>query len=362
MTIRTRLTCWYAGVLLASILLMAGVLYYELVIERASVARMGKPKEPIEEEIAEVVVFYGLPTALFTVFGGWLLLRKALAPLDQLASAAERLHLHNLHEPLPRTRNGDEVDRLSAALNTTNRRLEEAFGRIQEFTLNASHELKTPLAILQGEIETSLSDVAATETQREAFASQLDEIQRLTNIVEGLTLLARVDACKVAIASEPVRLDELVRDSFADAQILAQQKKVAVKLGSCAEITVAGDRHRLRQLLLNLTDNAVKYAETGGQVEINLASSGALAELRIANTGPGIPAAIIGRVFDRFFRGDESHNRAVDGCGLGLSIAEWIVKAHQGQITIQSSPNKRTEVKVNLPPMKVMVEPNRTPI
>lgn len=349
MTIRTRLTCWYAGVLLASILLMAGVLYFELVIERGLVKTAKKPAEPIEQEIVEIIFFYGVPTALLTVVGGWLLLRRALAPLDQLASSAEGLHIRNLHEPLPRTFNGDEVDRLSEVLNATHQRLEEAFNRIQEFTLHASHELKTPLAILHGEIETSLNDSAATPAQREVFASQLHEIQRLTHIVEGLTLLAKADVGKVALASEPVRLDELVRDSFADAQILAQPTKVVVHLGICDEVIVHGDRHRFRQLLLNLTDNAIKYNEPNGRVDITLVGNSATAELTITNTGRGIPSPILDRVFDRFFRGDESHSSEIDGCGLGLSIAQWIVKAHDGEIAITSVPGALTTVKVQLP-------------
>lgn len=349
MTIRTRLTVWYAGVFLVSILLMAGVMYYELVIERAATKAAGKPTEPVQEEIAEIVFFYGLPAALVTIIGGWVLLKRALAPLDNLASAAQRLHVHNLREPLPRTGNGDEVDRLSEALNSTNARLEDAFNRIREFTLHASHELKTPLAVLHGEIETTLTDPVTTPAQREAFASQLDEIQRLTKIVEGLALLAKADAGLLVLAKESVRLDELVQDSFADALLLAQPHKIRVTLTACDEVTVRGDRHRLRQLLLNLTDNAIKYNQPDGRVEMCLSRNDHAAELAIANTGKGIPAPALRRVFDRFFRGDESHSSEIEGCGLGLSIAEWIAKAHGGRIHITSEPGKLTTVTVNFP-------------
>lgn len=349
MTIRTRLTVWYASTLLGSFLLMAAVLYFELVLERRWATAAGKPIDRIEEEIAEIILIYGVPTAIFTVCGGWWLLRKALVPLDKLATAAERLHIDNLHEPLPRTGNRDEVDRLSEILNATNRRLEEAFARIQEFTLHASHELKTPLAILQGEIEMFMADPSFSAAQREACASQLDEIQRLTKIVDGLTLLAKADAGKIVLSSELVRLDELVQECFADAQILAQQKNIQVVLLACVPVTLKGDRHRLRQLLLNLTENAIKYNVPNGNVEIALAQSGTIAELTIVNTGPGIPSARLSRVFDRFFRGDESHNSDTEGCGLGLSIAQWIVKAHDGEINIASRPEDLTRVTVSLP-------------
>jgi signal transduction histidine kinase len=349
MTIRARLTAWYVSISLASIFLMAGGMYYELVTERAERQAEDKPAELVPEEIFEIVLFYGLPTALVTIIGGWILLRKALSPLDKLVSAAQRLHVHNLREPLPRTGNGDEVDRLTEALNATNARLEDSFNRIREFTLHASHELKTPLAVMHGEIETALADPATTAAQREVFASQLDEIQRLAKIVEGLTLLAKADAGQVPLSRKAVRLDELVQDSFADALILAQPQKIAVNLAACDEVTLLGDRHRLRQLLLNLTDNAIKYNRPGGRMDMRLTRNGANAELTITNTGKGISPSALRRVFDRFYRGDESHNSGIEGCGLGLSIAEWIVKAHGGGIQITSELEKSTTVTVSLP-------------
>jgi signal transduction histidine kinase len=349
MTIRARLTYWYAGVTLASILLLAAVMYYEFVIEAGAVAAAHQPEQLMEEEIGEVLLFYGVPSTLLIVLGGWWLLRKALAPLNDLASAAERLHIHNLREPLPRTGNGDEVDRLSEVLNATNARMENSFKQIREFTLQASHELKTPLAVLHGEIETAMNDPATTPAQREVYGSQLDEIQRLTKIVESLTLLAKADAGQVVLAQETVRLDELVQDSFADAQILAQPKEINVTLDDCAAVTVRGDHHRLRQLLLNLTENAIKYNQPHGRVVIALKRNGSAAEFTIANTGQGIPASLLPRIFDRFFRGDESRNRQVEGCGLGLSIAKWIVKAHGGDIQIASAPERLTTVSVKLP-------------
>jgi len=359
MTIRKRLTLWYAGVLLASILLLAGVMYYELVFERAAVKAAGQPGDPVGQEILEITLYYGLPTVLLTIFGGWWLLSRAIAPLNRLVAAAERFQIHNLHEQLPRSGNGDEVDRLARALNASNARLEDAFKRIQEFTLHASHELKTPLAVLHGEIETALNDPAATPAQQEAFASQLDELQRLSKIVEGLTLLAKADAGQLALAREPVHLDELVRDSFADAVILAQPRNIQVTLAACEPVTIRGDRHRIRQLLLNLTDNAVKYNEPAGSVDIHLARQDGIAELIVHNTGKGIPPAVLPRVFDRFYRVDESHSSAIEGCGLGLSIAESIVKAHGGSIQLTSEPDKLTTVTVRLPASEFIPAPPR---
>jgi heavy metal sensor kinase len=348
MKIRTRVSLWYACILVASLVLMAGALYVELVVESRLVAAAGKPKEPMEEEIIEVVLIYGVPTAIGLLATGWWLMRRALTPLDRLTEAAERIHASNLHERLPRSEKGDELDRLTEVFNAMMARLQDSFSHIREFTLHASHELKTPLAILHVELETLINHADTTQAQRDALASHLDEIQRLSRIVEGLTLLAKADAGQVTLAKEPVRLDELVQDSFADAQILAQPQKIRVDLTACDEVVVRGDRHRLRQLLLNLTDNAIKYNQPQGRVTIALNRNNGTAELKIANTGAGIAPAMLSRVFDRFFRGDSAQSHDAEGSGLGLSIAQWIVSAHGGSIQLVSELNRLTTVTVKL--------------
>ncbi len=284
------------------------------------------------------------------------MMRKALAPVAALTEAAGRINEHNLAERLPRSGNGDELDRLTEVFNAMTERLEQSFMRIREFTLHASHELKTPLTVMRGELETSLQEETLTAAQRERVASELDELQRLTIIVDGLTLLTKADAGLITLALTPLAFDELVRDSFADAQLLAQASGLGVELTVCEKASVRGDAHRLRQLLLNLADNAVKYNQPGGLVTMALRRAGDSAEFTIANTGPGIPAEALPRVFDRFFRGDPAHGKDVDGCGLGLSIAQWIVSVHNGTIRIESVPSKLTTVTVRLP----LVQENRT--
>jgi signal transduction histidine kinase len=277
------------------------------------------------------------------------MMRRALAPVTALTCAAERVNEHNLGDRLPRTGNGDEFDRLTEVFNAMTERLNQSFARIREFTLHASHELKTPLTVMHGELETALQDNALPDPQREQLESELDEVQRLAKIVDGLTLLTKADAGQISLAREPVRLDELVREACADAQSLARSQDIQVSLAACEELTVTGDRHRLRQLLLNLSDNAIKYNQRKGTVTLSLRGMDGNAELAIANTGPGIPAEILPRVFDPFFRGDASHGQTVEGCGLGLSIARWIVAAHGGAVQITSEPNRLTTATVRLP-------------
>jgi signal transduction histidine kinase len=290
-----------------------------------------------------------VPATLLALGGGWWMMRRALAPVAALTRAAERVNEHNLGDRLPRTGNGDELDRLTEVFNAMTERLNQSFARIREFTLHASHELKTPLTVMHGELETALQDKALPGPQREQLESELDEVQRLAKIVDGLTLLTKADAGQIALAREPVRLDELVREACADAQSLARPQDVQVSLAACEELTVTGDRHRLRQLLLNLTDNAIKYNERKGAVTLSLRRVGDTAELAIANTGPGIPADTLPRVFDPFFRADASHSQTVEGCGLGLSIARWIVTAHGGTIQLTSEPTRLTTAMVRLP-------------
>jgi len=348
MTIRTRLVGWYAAILTLSLLLIGIGTYHEM-REQAHNEKHGKPVDPPMEEAEELVFLVGLPSVILGLAGGWWLTRSALAPVAALTRSAQRITELNLTEPLPRTRNGDELDKLAEVLNDMNTRLNDSFMRIHEFTLRASHELKTPLTIMCGETETTLRDESLPPQERERLASQLDELRRLARIVDGLTLLAKADAGQVKLAFEPLRLDELVRDNYADAQILAEPKEIRVELAACEEISVRGDRHRLRQLLLNLADNAVKYNRVKGQVTINLRRLDGVAEFSISNTGEGISPEALPHVFDRFFRGDPAHSATEDGCGLGLSIARWIAIAHRGELILKSTPGRETLATLRLP-------------
>ena len=348
MTIRTRLTFWYAGILTVS-LLVIGYGTYREIDEQLRHAHRYEPTEHALGETSELIFQIGLPAVALGLLGGWWLTRRALAPVAALTRSVEKIHESNLDEKIPRTHNGDEMDRLTEVFNSMLSRLDDSFNRIREFTLHASHELKTPLTVLCGEAETALSDETISPAERERAAGQLDELRRLARIVDGLTLLAKADAGQVALRLETVRLDELVHDNFADLQILAEPQNIRVELAACEEISVRGDRHRLRQLLLNLADNAVKYNQPDGRVTMHLRRAGGFAEFTIANTGAGIPTELLPRVFDRFYRGDSAHGSATDGCGLGLSISRWIVSAHGGKIQITSEPSKQTIVTVQIP-------------
>lgn len=350
MTIRAKLTVWYSAILFVSLLLIAGLSYHELVWEKAR-AKTAEADDDAEgwQDVVGIIAWCGLPAAVVGIAGGWFMMKKSLAPVSQIADAAAKIDETNLHSRLVRTGNGDELDRLTEVFNSMVARLENSFQQIREFTLHASHELKTPLTVMRSELETALTDSKQTDAERERLLSQLDELLRLTKIVDGLTLLTKADAGQISLERATVRLDELVRDCAEDAKILAQARDVQVCVAAVDQATVTGDRHRLRQLLLNLADNAVKYNVPQGVVNMQLRVKEGAAEFEIANSGPGIAPEMQSRVFERFFRGDSSHNNAVEGCGLGLSIAQWIVHSHGGTIVVQSQPQKLTTFKVRLP-------------
>ncbi len=345
MTIRTRLSLWFAAVLFVSLVSMSGFAYYDFVVEPRQ-----RPTEPLTKELPDdegwsdvvtLALWCFAPAGLLGLGGGWWLTRTALAPVAALTVAASRINERHMGEPLPRTGNGDEVDRLTEVFNAMTVRLGDAFQRTRLFTLHASHELKTPLTVIHAELETALGDPTVSVEHRERVVSQLDEVQRLTHIVDGLALLTRADAGQMQLEREPVRLDELVRDAADDARSLSYATRVRVEIGRIDELIVLGDRHRLRQLLLILVDNAVKYNVDGGDVTIELCANGADAALSISNTSAGISTQDLPRIFDPFFRGDASHSHAIDGCGLGLSIGRWIAEAHGGQLDIATTPEPR---------------------
>lgn len=345
MTIRARMTLLYSAALLVSILLI-----FALSLDELRERKTGEDQPNSRwEELVGVVVWVGIPAVLMSLGGGWWLMHKALSPVATLTEAAKRVTDRNLNQELPRSHNRDELDRLSEVLNEMTGRLHQSFTRIREFTLHASHELKTPLTILCGEAESEWHDESLSPGERERAGSRLEELRRLARIVDGLSLLAKADSGLISLSLAQVHLEELVRDSFADTQVLAQASGLRVELAACEETVVQGDAHRLRQLLLNLVDNAVKYNQKNGSISMALRRRNGTAELTIANTGPGIAPEALPRVFERFYRGDPAHSRQADGCGLGLGIAHWIVTAHGGTIHIDSVPAKLTMVTVGLP-------------
>ncbi len=336
MTLAARLAWSFAGLFLMGMLLVSAFAYFELVIEPRSA-----PDEhlTVPHVMLEIAGEAFIAVALIA-FGGWWLARRAMRPIVSLADAADRIHEGNLREQIIPPRGDAEFVRLAHVFNAMTIRLDESFQRVREFTLYASHELKTPLSVLHGEFERLVDDPARTDADRATFARHLDEIERLSQIVDGLAFLTKADSHLVTLNSEPVLLKPLVVAATEDTVVLGAEQGITVTLDHCDDACIMADRHRIRQLLVILCDNAVKHNRPNGSVQISLNRIGKRVSFSIANTGFGVPADEQGSVFERFYRGSNVKADGVEGTGLGLSVAQWIAVAHEGTLTFTSEPDR----------------------
>ena len=294
--------------------------------------------------------FTALPLAVIVAaFGVWWTTGKALKPLQDIADAAERIHAKALRTRIPNTPAHDEIERLVSVLNNTFDRLERSFVQATRFSSEASHELKTPLTIMRGEIESALSNDSIDPQNEKLLESLLEQTHRLSAIVENLLLLSRADAGALNLRKKAVDFSGLCQELAADAEILALRRNIDLSSTIENEVQIQADEWYLRRLLLNLLDNAIKYNIHSGRVEIHLTKSGYLASFRIANTGPEISEEHQIRIFERFYRTEASRASEVVGSGLGLSICREIALAHQGQIWMERTRPGWTVFVVNLP-------------
>ena len=281
--------------------------------------------------------------------GGWLLAHRALSPVAQMTHAAQRISAARLNERLDESGTGDELDQLAQTLNAMLSRLDDAFRQIRQFSADASHELQTPLTILKGELEVALRSPRSADAYQQTMRSALEEIDRIAVLVDGLMLLARADAGVLRIDRQLVALDELVREVYDQTQVLAMHQHIDLQLDVVVPSVVEGDPERLRRLLLNLTNNAIKYTPAGGRVTLSLAQCRDRVVLRVADTGIGLSPEEQDRVFQRFYRSDNARLHDAEGSGLGLCIARSIVEAHGGTVELESTLGVGSAFTVRLP-------------
>lgn len=255
----------------------------------------------------------------------------------------------DLHQRMPPPPAQDEIGRLTRVLNEMFDRLQRSFEQVTRFTSDASHELKTPLALMQAEVEDALESDSLASEPRQLLSDLSEQCSRLSQIVDGLLLLSRADDRRLVLAQEPVDIVRLVRELMEDAEILAQPAELVLDCELADPVFARGDRRLLARTVMNLIDNAIKHNQPRGWVTIAASASNNEATLRIGNTGPGLAPDAAAHIFDRFYRGDSSHSNETPGHGLGLSIAREIARAHGGDVLLIPSDAKWTEFELGLP-------------
>lgn len=319
---------------------------------QAYIVESGTPTQPIDTVLRQLLYLLamGVPVVVIVaVAGGYYLVGQALAPVVQIARSAELITLHSLNEQLPIAPTGDELQQLSLALNRMIARLRESFEQSQRFVADASHELRTPLAALRGELEHAVEQASQTPELKDKVGSALEEVDRLCNIVQTLLALSRLDAGEAQQKWNEFDLARLAADTAGQMYLLAEDKGVTFHCNVDQEARIEGDRARIKQVIVNLLDNAIKYTPAGGSVHLNIRIANGRAILEVVDTGIGIPAGAIPHVFDRFYRVDDARSRDAGGAGLGLAIVKSICIAHGGKVDVESTEGKGSRFKVELP-------------
>jgi heavy metal sensor kinase len=317
---------------------------------KAFVIEEGSAEAPLQATLHQwlVALVVGLAVLISSaVLGGFVVVQRALRPVDGIIQSAERISSQSLSHRLPVPDTGDELNRLSIALNNMIRRLEEAFQHTKRFLADASHELRTPLTMLQAELEAFIE--RSTGNDRETAISALEEVERLRKIVEGLFALSRLDAGEALEQSAPFDLGELAASTTDQMSLLAEDKQIELICHPAGKVIVHGDRSRLKQVIVNLLDNAIKYTPSGGRVDVHVKTRDSKAVLEVSDNGIGIPPEALPCVFDRFFRVDKARSRELGGAGLGLSIVKSICAAHNGRVQVESKSGQGTRFIVELP-------------
>jgi heavy metal sensor kinase len=282
--------------------------------------------------------------------GGYFMSRRALEPVDRITQTARSISAENLSQRLAVPSTGDELERLSATLNDMIGRLEASFKRISRFTADASHELRTPLAVMRTTAEVALRHPGDGGEHRAALGAVVGEIERTTQLVDNLLLIAKADAGGAQLAKVPVDVAAAAEEARAQMSILARTKGIALEVRLPDDpVVVIGDRDALRRLFSILLDNAIKYTAAGGVAEVAVSTNGAHAVGVVTDSGIGIPNDDLPHVFDRFYRVDRARTRELGGAGLGLAIARWIAESHGGEIGVASQVDRGSRFEVRLP-------------
>jgi heavy metal sensor kinase len=318
----------------------------------SGVLEVGQSVDDTLETLRTLAIILGIayPVTLFVAgFGGVFLAGRALSPIDKLTRLARRMSAEDLSQRFDAQLPDDEVGRLARTFNEMIERLDDAFRRQRQFTADASHELRTPLTAVKGQVEVALSKSRNEEAYRQVLQAVNEEVDRMIRLTGSLLTLARADAGQIPISSDRVSVPDLVASALEQVRPLATQKGLTLRAASTEPAALQADEDLLLQLLLNLLDNAIKYTEPGGEVDVGWDETDEDVRLWVLDTGVGIESEHLPYVLDRFYRVDKARSRAEGGAGLGLAISRWIVEAHGGWISVESSVGKGSTFTAHLP-------------
>jgi signal transduction histidine kinase len=283
-------------------------------------------------------------------FGGYLISRRALKPVDQITTAAESISISSLSGRLEVPKTSDELQRLTETLNRMLTRLDTSVQRMSQFTADASHELRAPISLIRTTAELAVQDSRTNSEYREDMVQILGEAEGTSRLIDSLLMLARADAGEGGLQHELTDVSMSVREALEQGRSLAVEKRIELIADSQSEpIVVRGDGEALRRLFFILIDNAIKYTPEGGRIQVGLEIMDAQATIKVTDSGIGIVEYDQLHIFDRFWRADKVRSRGVGGAGLGLSIARWIVDQHQGSIQVRSQPGQGSTFTVKMP-------------
>ena len=306
----------------------------------------------MEESVRSLsmILLVSFPGALLlAVAGGYFLAGRALSPVSSITNKAQEITADRLSERLPVGNPNDEIGKLASVFNETLTRLESSFERLRRFTADSSHELRNPLTSIKSVGEVALQESGDTDSYRDAIGSMLEDVDRLSGLVDDLLVLARGDSFKRPLVPGSVVLESLANGIVDELRILSEDKKQTITPPDGPATMVEADGKTLRLALSNIIHNAIRYAPENGQIEIRTGREGGRAFIDVMDDGPGIPPEERERVFERFYRLDKARSRAEGGTGLGLAIAKWAVEANGGTIAFQDSDRGGACCRITIP-------------
>ena len=322
---------------------------------RPVLIQVARSEAAMRTELRELllILVFGLPVGVGVAgLGGYVLARRALAPIERMGERARSITAERLSARLPVDNPEDELGRLAMVFNETLGRLEASFEQMRRFTADVSHELRTPLTAIRSVGEVGLREKRSDEAYRSIIGSMLEEVDRLAGLVDRLLVLSRAETGHVKLAVEAIDLRELAENVVSHLGVLAEEKQQSIRVETSGAPRCLGDRVMLRQALINLVDNAIKYSPVGGQISIRASESATGAVLDVTDNGPGIGAESPSMIFDRHYREQRVASGEVGGAGLGLSIAKWVVEVNGGELSLERGNGTGCTFRMTLPATK----------